>query len=103
MTLGSAVVSLTLSDADIQKVAQAVRAGFEEGSDQHEPWLNVSRAAEHLACSSKRIYDLKSQGRLRYAKEGGRLIFRREWLDAVVELGGERDDSEGLEPDAAGR
>jgi excisionase family DNA binding protein len=50
------------------------------------PWLNVKQATEYLACKKDRIYDLKRQGRLRYAKDGSRLLFRREWLEEVVEI-----------------
>jgi excisionase family DNA binding protein len=102
VTLGSAVVNVALSDADVERIARAVRtqAGDEATA---EPWFDVPRAAAYLACKKKRIYDLKSEGRLRYAKEGGRLVFRREWLDAVIELGGENDEPEGLETHATGQ
>ena len=102
VTLGSAVVNVALSDADVERIAEAVRTQT-GGEATVEPWLDVPRAAAYLACKRKRIYDLKSEGRLRYAKEGGRLIFRREWLDAVIELGGGNDDSDGLEIHATGQ
>jgi excisionase family DNA binding protein len=51
-----------------------------------EGYLDVEEAASYLACDKDRIYDLKSMGRLRYAKDGRRLLFRREWLDAALEL-----------------
>jgi excisionase family DNA binding protein len=47
-------------------------------------WLDVRGAAAHLACSTKRIYDLVAQGRVRFARDGRRLLFRVEWLDAMV-------------------
>lgn len=53
--------------------------------DIREGWLNADNAAEYLDCSRKRIYDLIGQGRLQYAKEGKRLLFRREWLDDTLE------------------
>ena len=63
-----------------------------------EAWLDVDQAAAYLACSPKRIYDLVSQRRLRRAREGRRLLFQREWLDAVVEVdGGDNDTPGGLE------
>jgi excisionase family DNA binding protein len=49
-----------------------------------ESWFDVEAAATYLACKPKRIYDLKAQGRLRYAKDGTRLLFRREWLDGAI-------------------
>ena len=50
-------------------------------------WVDVAAAAHHLgyAADSRRgrhrIYDLVSQRRLRFAKDGSRLLFRRSWLD----------------------
>ena len=49
-------------------------------------YLDVEEAASYLACDKDRIYDLKSMVRLRYAKDGRRLLFRRESLDEALEL-----------------
>jgi excisionase family DNA binding protein len=51
-----------------------------------EPYLDVAQAASYLACNKDRIYDLKAVGRLRYAQDGRRLLFRREWLDEALEV-----------------
>ena len=48
-------------------------------------WLDVDQAAAYIAAKPQRIYDLKAAGRLRFAKDGSRLLFRREWLDAYLE------------------
>lgn len=53
--------------------------------NEPEPWFDVSAAAVHLACSTKRIYDLVASRRLRCARDGRRLLFRREWLDAALD------------------
>lgn len=50
-----------------------------------EPYLDVEQAAEYLACDKDRIYDLKALGRLRHVRDGRRLLFRREWLDAALD------------------
>lgn len=55
-----------------------------------EPWLDVGKAAEHLACPRSRIYALVSAGRMPHQKDGSRLLFRREELDEWVRSGGER-------------
>lgn len=55
-----------------------------EYREEQTPWLDVQAAAEHLACTPRRIYNLVSEGRLRGARDGRRLLFRVEWLDAVV-------------------
>jgi len=52
--------------------------------DHSGTWLDVRAAARHLACSPKRIYDLVAQRRVRFARDGRRLLFRIEWLDAMV-------------------
>lgn len=102
MNFGSAIVSVSLSDADVERIAQALRDAKGREVDA-EPWYDVDGAAAHLACSRKRIYDLVSQGRLRAGRDGRRLVFRREWLDAVIELGGRNDEPEGLETHATGQ
>lgn len=65
--------------ADVLQAREAVRGGSWDGG-----WLDVSAAAEHLACKPKRIYDLVSQRRVLSAKDGSRVLFRRWWLDAYV-------------------
>ena len=54
-------------------------------ASEPEPWIGVEAAAAHLACSPKRIYDLKAQGRIPYRKDGSRVLFRRSELDAYLE------------------
>jgi excisionase family DNA binding protein len=49
------------------------------------PYLDVNEAARYLACDKDRIYDLKALGRLRHVRDGRRLLFKREWLDAALE------------------
>jgi len=46
----------------------------------------VEAAAAHLRCPTSRVYDLKAAGRVRFAKDGTRLLFRREWLDAALKI-----------------
>lgn len=48
-------------------------------------WLDAAGAAEHLACSRDRIHDLVSLGKLRPGRDGRRLLFRREDLDAYLQ------------------
>jgi excisionase family DNA binding protein len=50
-----------------------------------EPWLTVDQAAQHLACRPKRIYDLCSQRRVPFVKDGSRTLLRRADLDAYLE------------------
>jgi excisionase family DNA binding protein len=66
-----------------RRVAELSR---EPGRPSTEPYLDVEEAATYLACGKDRIYDLKAHGRLRYAQDGRRLLFRREWLDKALEV-----------------
>jgi excisionase family DNA binding protein len=52
------------------------------------PWLDVEHAAEHLSCPRSRIYALVSVKRIPHYKDGSRLLFRPEELDAWVRAGG---------------
>ena len=55
-----------------------------------ESWCGVKEAAEHLACPKSRVYALVSAGRIPYAKDGARLLFKRSQLNAWVQQGGGR-------------
>ncbi len=46
------------------------------------PWMDVAEAAEYLRCKPKRIYDLISQRRIPVHRDGGRVLLRRDELDA---------------------
>lgn len=46
-----------------------------------EPWVGVEKVAEHLDCEPQRIYNLKSEGRIPYHKDGSRLLFRLSEID----------------------
>jgi excisionase family DNA binding protein len=69
----------------IDAVADAVAARVTaKGSD--EPYLSAEQAAEYLACTPKRIYELVAADRLRHYRDGRRLLFRRDDLDAALEV-----------------
>lgn len=48
------------------------------------PWLDVVEAADYLRCTKQRIYDLVHAGRLVPRRDGRRLLFHREQLDAYL-------------------
>ncbi len=66
-----------LAESIAARVAEMVRS-------DPEPYLDVGAAAEYLACKPKRIYELKAAGRLAHFRDGTRLLFRREDLDAAL-------------------
>lgn len=51
-------------------------------------WLDVDGAAVRLACPKSQIYALVSAKRIPHYKDGSRLLFRPEELDAWVRAGG---------------
>jgi excisionase family DNA binding protein len=66
------------------RAAQLVRDQA-AATDDASPYLTVDQAAEYLACKPKRIYDLTSQRRLPFVKDGSRTLLRRSDLDAYLE------------------
>lgn len=71
-----------LVDAIAERAAQLVA---ERQAAALEPWWSVEQAAEYLACKPKRVYDLCSQRRVPFVKDGSRTLLRREDLDAYLE------------------
>jgi excisionase family DNA binding protein len=54
---------------------------------QTSPWLDTKGAADYIAASPGRIHDLVQLGRLSPRRDGRRLLFRAEDLDAYLEAG----------------
>jgi excisionase family DNA binding protein len=79
-------IDIKLDDADVVRIADALaaRLGREQAA---EGYMNADQAAEYLACDRARIYDLVGRGALRCTREGRRTLFRREWLDAILDPG----------------
>lgn len=71
-------------DALAAKVAERLRS---LKADEPEPWIPVEQAAEHLGCKPRRIYDLVSQSRIPFERDGARLLFRRSQIDEALESG----------------
>lgn len=74
-------IDLKLDDDTVRDIARRVA---DELGQPVQGWYNVQQAAGYLACKPQRIYDLVSLGRLKCAKDGRRVLFRREWLDEVL-------------------
>jgi hypothetical protein len=83
--------AIDLGEGFVEALAPLVAAEVAELMEPAEPWLDVEQAAAYLACPASRIYDLvsayksDSDAGLEYRRDGRRLLFRREWLDAVLE------------------
>lgn len=81
----SATLNVTFPDELVEQIARRT-AGLlaERETERAAGWLNAEQAADYLACPQSRIYDLVQIGRLRRKLDGRRLLFRAEWLDAVL-------------------
>jgi excisionase family DNA binding protein len=66
------------------RAAELVESRVEEVG----PWLAAPEAAEYLRCPPSRIYRLSSLGRIPVHRDGSRLLFNRNELDAWVAQGG---------------
>ena len=88
MTSGLARALLDeLEPDDLDRLAelQAPRLAGRLSEPVAPAWLNAEQAAEHLACSRGRLYDLVQVGKLEPRRDGRRLLFRRADLDAYLE------------------
>jgi excisionase family DNA binding protein len=79
-------LALTFPPAAIDAIAsRVVELLGQQDRSSSSPWLDVDQAAVYIAASRQRLYDLVHAGTLRPARDGRRLLFRREWLDEYLE------------------
>lgn len=82
-------VSVQLNEETIEAIARVAAELVLERLDAASPageWLTIEEAAAFLRCKPRRIYDLRSDGRLARYSEGGRaLVARRELVVLVVD------------------
>lgn len=81
LTLSNELVELVKASVDA-RVDEIVR-GFEQS-----PWLDAEGAAEYLCCPVSRIRKLTSARDLTVHRDGRRVLYRRDELDAFVAAGG---------------
>ena len=84
MTTAPIIFTIQLTDEQIAAIA-AIAAERVNCQAQPDPWMTVDQAAVYLACGRQRVYNLVSQRRLRHVKDGSRVLFRRQWLDDILE------------------
>jgi excisionase family DNA binding protein len=89
VTVKLPALAVEMPDEFVQAIAHRVAEILDaRPTAEPSPWMNVSQAAEYLACPTSRIYALVSAGRLPHERDGSRLLFQREQLDAFVQHGG---------------
>ncbi len=76
-----------VTDLDALALALAEKLGAYTTSINigQEPYWTAEQAAAYISADKQRIYDLRSQDRLRCVKDGSRLLTRQSWLDAYLE------------------
>ncbi len=86
----SARLTIELSDEQLAQLAALVAPLLADRAPAPaaSAWLDTAGAAAHLACSPGRIHDLVQLGKLTPRRDGRRLLFRRDDLDAYVEGSG---------------
>ena len=79
-------LSIDLPDEILERIAhRAAELLAERQAPASSPWVDADGAAEYLATSRERIYDLVALEKLTPRRDGRRLLFRREDLDAYLE------------------
>jgi excisionase family DNA binding protein len=83
----SAPLALTLPPEALEQIAQraAELVAEQAAAVPSSPYLTVDETAEYLRCSSKqRVYDLVHARALAPVRDGRRLLFHRDHLDAYL-------------------
>jgi hypothetical protein len=68
----------------LDRLASLLAPRIGTGSQRPEPWLDAEGAAEHLACTPRRIYDLVARSESNHFpihRDGRRLLFKPSELD----------------------
>jgi len=52
------------------------------------PWMNARQAADYIGCSLSRVRKLTMLGDLPTHRDGGRVMYRQDDLDAYMRAGG---------------
>lgn len=86
-----AAVTLDIADEMVERIAErAAELLADRQSAAAGGYLDVTGAAEFLACPKSRIYALVSARRLPHHHDGSRLLFDRDELREYVRSGGAR-------------
>lgn len=79
-------LTITLTPEQLAEIADRVAQLLSRReTSSHDGYLDAVGAAEYLATSKDRVYDLVQLGKLEPHRDGRRLLFRRADLDAYIE------------------
>ena len=84
----SSDLALTVPASLIELIASRVAALIADRlpTDEASAYFTVEQAADYLACPKSRVYDLVKLRRVRHYRDGRRILFRREDLDAALDV-----------------
>jgi excisionase family DNA binding protein len=82
------VPDLRFSEAELDALADVLADRVRARLGATSPWLKAPEAAAYLACPESRIRKLTMTGELPAHRDGRRVLYRREDLDAFVRNGG---------------
>lgn len=85
VAVAEAAIAITLPPEFVEAAAQRAAEILVDRVEPPNPYLAVAEAADYLRCKPKRVYDLCSQRRIPFVKDGSRTLLRRVDLDAYLE------------------
>ena len=82
-------LSLAIPEALVEAVAERVAEVLaERAPTASDGYLGVEEAAAYLASPKSRVYELVAAKRVRHYRDGRRVLFKAEDLDAVLRVRG---------------
>ncbi|UTI62229.1 helix-turn-helix domain-containing protein [Paraconexibacter antarcticus] len=85
--MSAAIVDAFLSSLDdeaLDRLATLLAPRLKPEGEPTSPWLTPDEAAARLRCARKRVYELVAADRLPSHRDGRRLLFHRDELDAYL-------------------
>jgi excisionase family DNA binding protein len=82
------VAELRFTDTELEQLADQLTGRVAARIGSGSPWLTAAAAARYLACPESRIRKLTMTGELPCHRDGRRVLYRRDELDAYVRNGG---------------
>jgi excisionase family DNA binding protein len=88
-----------LAERLAEVLAPRLASEAQAAGEQRSPWMGIEQTAAYLDWPKQRLYKLSASGAIPHYKQEGRLLFRRDELDAWLErfAQGERDWLRGSE------
>jgi excisionase family DNA binding protein len=84
---GKRVAELHFSEAELDALAELLAERVQARLGVGSPWLRAPEAAAYLACPESRIRKLTMTRELPAHRDGRRVLYRREDLDAFIRNG----------------